>query len=66
MLANKRKIDKKTKSIPVTVGIHQEMLNLDMIKTSIYYIIFGLPWLKKHDSRINYKKEIIKFKNYEC
>jgi hypothetical protein len=42
------------------------MLNLDVIKTSIYDIIFGLLWLKKHDSRINFKKKIIKFENYEC
>jgi hypothetical protein len=66
MLANKGKIDKETGLIPVTVGIYQEILNLNMTETSIYNIIFGLPWLKKHDPRISYKKEIIKFKNCEC
>ena len=66
MLANKEKIDKKTGPIPVTVGTYQKMLNLDMIETFIYDTIFGLLWLKKHDSRINYRKKIIKFKNCEC
>jgi hypothetical protein len=66
MLANKRRINKKTKLIPVTVGTYQEMLNLDIIETSIYNVTFGLPWLKKHDPRISYKKGIIKFKNCEC
>jgi hypothetical protein len=66
MLANKGRIDKETRSIPVNVGIYQEMLNLDMIKTFIYNITFGLPWLKKHDPKISYKKEVIKFENYEC
>jgi hypothetical protein len=66
MLANKKKIDKKTGLIPVTVETYQEILNLDVIETSIYNIIFGLPWLKKYDPRINYKKEIIKFENCEC
>jgi hypothetical protein len=42
MLANKRKIDKETKLIPVTIGTHQEILNLDIIKTSTYNITFGL------------------------
>jgi hypothetical protein len=42
MLANKGKIDKKTESVPVTVGIYQEMLNLDVTETSIYDITFGL------------------------
>jgi hypothetical protein len=66
MLANKKRIDKETGLIPITVGTYQEMLNLDMTKTFIYNAIFGLPWLKKHDPRISYKKEIIKFKNCEC
>ena len=65
ILANKGKIDKETGLILVNVGTYQEMLNLDIIKTSIYNITFGLPWLKKHDPRINYKKGIIKFKNCE-
>jgi len=43
MLANKKKIDKETGLIPVTVGIYQEMLNLNMTKMSIYNITFGLP-----------------------
>jgi hypothetical protein len=66
MLANKEKIDKKTGPILVTVGTHQEMLNLNVTETSIYDITFGLPWLKKHDPRISYRKRIIKFKNCEC
>jgi hypothetical protein len=59
MLANKRKIDKKTRLIPVTVGTHQEMLNLDITETFTYNITFGLSWLKKYDPRINYKKELL-------
>jgi hypothetical protein len=66
MLANKERIDKETGPISVNVGIYQEMLNLNMTKTSIYDIIFGLPWFKKHDLRISYKKRIIKFENCEC
>jgi hypothetical protein len=42
------------------------MLNLDMTETSTYNITFGLPWLKKYNPKINYKKKIIKFENCEC
>jgi hypothetical protein len=42
MLANKEKIDKKIRPIPVTVETHQKMLNLDMTKTSTYDAIFRL------------------------
>jgi hypothetical protein len=66
MLANKEKIDKKTKLIPITVGTYQKILNLDIIETSIYDVIFGLLWLKKYNPRISYKKRVIKFKNCEC
>jgi hypothetical protein len=66
MLANKGRIDKETGLISVNVGTYQEMLNLDMTETSTYNIIFGLPWLKKHDPRISYRKRVIKFENCEC
>jgi hypothetical protein len=42
ILANKKRIDKKTGLIPVNVGTYQEMLNLDMTETSTYDAIFGL------------------------
>jgi hypothetical protein len=42
MLANKERIDKETGLISVTVGIYQEMLNLNVIKTFTYNITFGL------------------------
>jgi hypothetical protein len=43
MLANKKRIDKKTRPIPVNVGTYQEILNLDMTETSTYNVTFGLP-----------------------
>jgi hypothetical protein len=66
MLANKGRIDKETGPISVTVGTHQEMLNLDVTETFTYDATFGLPWLKKHDPRISYRKGVIKFENCEC
>jgi hypothetical protein len=66
ILANKKRIDKKTGPILITVGTYQKILNLDMTETSTYNTTFGLLWLKKHDPRISYKKRVIKFKNCEC
>ena len=42
ILANKEKIDKETRPIPVNVGTYQEMLNLDVTETSTYNATFGL------------------------
>jgi hypothetical protein len=65
MLVNKERIDKETRLISVNVGTYQEMLNLDIIETSIYNVTFGLLWLKKYDPRISYRKKVIKFENCE-
>jgi hypothetical protein len=43
MLANKGRIDKETGLILINVGTYQEMLNLDITKTFIYDVTFGLP-----------------------
>jgi hypothetical protein len=42
MLANKGRIDKEIKLIPVNVGTHQEILNLDMTEIFTYDAIFRL------------------------
>jgi hypothetical protein len=42
MLVNKGKIDKEIGPISVNVGIYQEMLNLNVTKTLIYNVTFGL------------------------
>ena len=41
------------------------MLNLDITETFTYDATFGLPWLKKHDLKISYRKRVIKFENYD-
>jgi hypothetical protein len=42
ILANKGRIDKKTRPISVNVGIYQEMLNLNVTETFTYDATFGL------------------------
>jgi hypothetical protein len=66
MLANNGRIDKETGPVPVSVGSHQEMLNLDVTETAAYDATFGLPWLKKHDPEISYREIKIKFRKCNC
>jgi hypothetical protein len=42
ILANKKRIDKEIKLIPVNIGTYQEMLNLDVTETFTYNVTFGL------------------------
>jgi Retroviral aspartyl protease len=39
---------------------------MDVIEISDYDIILNLPWLRKYEPNIDYKKRIVIFNNYNC
>jgi hypothetical protein len=43
------------------VKTYRKTMQFDIIETSIYNAIFGLPWLKKHKPNIAYKAKTIQF-----
>ena len=43
---------------------YQETITLDIFRLATYDIILGLPQLRKHNPRINQKKNIITFECY--
>jgi hypothetical protein len=61
---NNGRVIKETFELEIVVGIHRERMKFDIIKTSIYDVTFGLPWLKKYESDIAYKAKIIQFDKY--
>jgi hypothetical protein len=46
------------------IKIYREIIQFDIIETSIYDAIFRLLWLKKHESNIAYKARTIQFDKY--
>jgi Retroviral aspartyl protease len=46
------------------IGSHEETLVINVMKISDYDIILGLPWFRKYESNINYKKGTVIFNNY--
>ena len=64
MLTNNGRIDKEIGFLLISIGSHQEILNLNMTETVIYNATLGILWLKKHDLRIDYRKGTIRFENY--
>jgi hypothetical protein len=48
------------------IGSYKEILVIDVMEISDYNIILGLFWLRKHESNIDYKKEIVTFNNCDC
>lgn len=45
---------------------HQERISLDVLGVATHDIILGLPWLRKHNPRINWKKQQLSFDNCDC
>jgi hypothetical protein len=56
----------KTPLITIRIGSHEETLVIDVIKINDYNIILDLPWLRKHEPNISYKKGTVTFNNCDC
>jgi Retroviral aspartyl protease len=61
---NKDWATEKTSLIIIKIRSHEETLVINIIKISDYDIILDLPWLRKHELNINYKKGTVIFNNY--
>jgi len=57
------RIDEETHSLPVTIRRYHEELTFDVIGMATYHIILGMPWLKKHNPVIDWKKGVLTFAN---
>ena len=49
------KMNQKTISLPVAIQQHHEELTFDLIEMIIHKVVLKNPWLKKHNSSINWK-----------
>jgi hypothetical protein len=46
-------INRKVLSVPITLSKHYEEIDLDIFGIATYDIILGLPWLQKHNPKID-------------
>jgi len=46
-------IDKEITSLPFIIQRHYKEMSFDIIRMATYYIILGMPWLKKYNLVIN-------------
>jgi hypothetical protein len=53
-------------SVPLQIQNHQEQLNLDAFGMATHDVILGLPWLRKHNPRINWKNRQLSFEGCRC
>ena len=50
----------------ITDSGHQELLQLDLIPSPIFPIIFGLPWLQTHQPHIDWGRKEVNFVSSYC
>lgn len=56
----------ETCSIKISIGNHQESLVFDVLPSSHYQAILGLPWLSKHNPSINWTQGTLVFSDSFC
>ena len=52
--------------VPMTIGNHQELETLQVANLQNHEVILRMPWLKEHNSKINWGKNEITFDSERC
>ena len=52
--------------VPMTIGNHQELATLQVANLQNHEVILGMPWLKGHNSKIDWGKSKITFDSKRC
>lgn len=52
-------ITREVSSVPMTLSKHHEEINLDVFGMATHDIILGLPWLRKHNPKIDWVKRTL-------
>ena len=52
--------------VPMTIGNHREVATLLVANLQNHEVILGMPWLKGHNSRIDWGKNKITFNSERC
>ena len=55
------KLERETRPLPVVIQRHHEELTFDIVGMATHDIVLGMPWLKKHNPVINWKRGVLKF-----
>ena len=53
----------KMQLIEIVTGHYAERIHLDIVKLAIQNIYLGMPWLKKHNPVVNWRTQVLMFRN---
>ena len=62
-MLNKERITHKVRQVTLSIQEHKEKIDLDVFGLATHDIILGLPWLREHNPRIDWKSKVFQF---EC
>ena len=59
-------VDNETIPLPLALQSHHEEIVLDITDMASHDVVLGMPWLKKHNPVINWRKGVLKFEQCDC
>ena len=62
---NERVIE-ETRSLLIAIQHHHEKIIFDIVWMIMHNIVLEMPWLKKHNSDIDWVKKVLIFKQCNC
>jgi transposase InsO family protein len=62
-MPGQREVDKETTPAFMEIEGHTESISMDILCEATHDIILGLPWLRKHNPRIDWKKQTLSLVN---
>ena len=62
-MPNEERITHEVRQVTLSIQEHEEELDLDVFGLATHDIILGLPWLREHNPRIDWKSKVFQF---EC
>ena len=60
------RVDTETRPLPVATQRHHEELTFDIVRMATHDIVLGMPWLRKHNPTIDWKKRVLTFERCNC
>lgn len=60
------RVELETYPLPVAIHKHHEELTFDIVGMATHDVVLGMPWLKKHNPMINWKKQVLEFERCGC
>lgn len=59
-------MERETIPLPLALQQHHEEITLDVTDMASHDVVLGIPWLRKHNPVINWRRGVLKFTECDC